>query len=91
MHGLTAHTVTSGMDPAGPDFQNWNNAVLLDKSDAQFVDAIHTNGKTLLEGGAGMSTPTAHLDFFVNGGRTQPGCKDGLAGFFSGGERKGAV
>ena len=75
------------MDPAGPDFLNYNKAVLLDKSDAQFVDVIHTNGKPLIQGGAGLSTPTAHVDFYVNGGRTQPGCKDGLSGLFSGGER----
>ncbi|XP_070195617.1 pancreatic lipase-related protein 2-like isoform X2 [Littorina saxatilis] len=97
-HSLGAHTSgdtgrrlggqigrITGMDPAGPDFLNYNKAVLLDKTDAMFVDNIHTNGKTLLEGGAGISTPTAHVDFFVNGGRTQPGCKDGLSGFFSGG------
>ncbi|KAK7491933.1 hypothetical protein BaRGS_00016779, partial [Batillaria attramentaria] len=75
----------TGMDPAGPDFQGYRPAVILDKTDAQFVDNIHTNGKTIIEGGAGMSSPTAHVDFYVNGGRTQPGCKDGLSGLFNGG------
>nr|KAG5703234.1 hypothetical protein BaRGS_034145 [Batillaria attramentaria] len=38
------------MDPAGPDFQGYRPAVILDKTDAQFVDNIHTNGKTIIEG-----------------------------------------
>jgi hypothetical protein len=34
----------SGMDPAGPFFENENKLVRLDPSDANFVDVLHTNG-----------------------------------------------
>jgi hypothetical protein len=39
------------MDPAGPSFDGFAENVILDLSDAAFVDVIHTNAKPLSEGG----------------------------------------
>ena len=33
-----------GLDPAGPYFQDGDNEVRLDATDAMFVDVIHTDG-----------------------------------------------
>lgn len=46
----------------------------LDAGDANYVEATHTNGPTLLIAGAGIGAPIGHADFFANGGRSQPGC-----------------
>lgn len=39
----------------GPLFENENELVRLDPSDAKFVDVYHTNGGTLLTGKYGFS------------------------------------
>lgn len=39
--------------------------------DAEYVEAIHTNGGLL---GYGIAAVIADADFFVNGGSSQPGC-----------------
>lgn len=42
-----------GLDPAGPEFSgNLDNACRLDRSDAAFVDIMHTDGEVV--GGAGL-------------------------------------
>ncbi|CAL1538424.1 unnamed protein product [Lymnaea stagnalis] len=65
----------SGIDPAGPYFENTDPVVRLDPSDALFVDIIHSNGKSLIQLGLGIKQACGHLDFFPNLGRDQPGCK----------------
>lgn len=63
-----------GLDPAGPLFSVGNPSGRLDAGDANYVEAVHTNGPTLLIAGAGIGAPIAQADFFPNGGRSQPGC-----------------
>lgn len=73
-----------GLDPAEPSYENLADVLRLDKTDAIFVDVIHTNGAPLLSGGAGLMEVSGHVDFYVNGGEEQPGCKGGISGIFSG-------
>ena len=62
----------TGMDPSGPIFHIVNASDRLDRSDAQFVDIIHTAGKWV-----GNDDTIGHVDFFPNSGRApQPGCED---------------
>lgn len=42
----------------------------LDDTDAEFVDVIHT-----CAGRAGYMKPLGHVDFYPNGGSSQPGCE----------------
>jgi pimeloyl-ACP methyl ester carboxylesterase len=64
----------SGLDPAGPYFENTDPVVRLDSSDAQFVDVLHTDGAGTLKLGLGLMQPLGHVDFYPNGGKDQPGC-----------------
>jgi len=66
----------TALDPAGPYFTNVDPIVRLDKSDALFVDAIHTNAAPSRFQGFGLTNSIAHLDFWPNGGHLQPGCPD---------------
>ena len=52
----------------------------LDKSDADYVDVIHSNGDSLIIGGLGAWEPIGHVDFYPNGGRAQRGCQNLLIG-----------
>ncbi|KAK0162496.1 hypothetical protein PV327_006269 [Microctonus hyperodae] len=56
----------TGLDPAGPAFDTSNG---LDRTDATFVDIIHTNTIKY-----GIKKPIGHVDFYVNYGYRQPGC-----------------
>lgn len=61
----------TGLDPALPGFEIISPIEnRLDKSDAQFVDVIHTCGGVL-----GYFSDIGHADFYPNGGvPSQPGC-----------------
>lgn len=65
-----------GLDPAGPLFEFQDPRARLDRSDAKFVDVIHSNGETLILGGLGAAQPLGHVDFYPNGGRVQHGCSN---------------
>ncbi|XP_042886759.1 inactive pancreatic lipase-related protein 1-like [Penaeus japonicus] len=64
----------TGLDPAGPLFEDGDPESRLDASDADLVDVIHTNAGYLLTGHFGYNEPVGHLDFYVNGGSSQFGC-----------------
>ncbi|XP_038622186.1 lipase member I isoform X2 [Tachyglossus aculeatus] len=59
----------SGLDPAGPQFTGKPADERLDRTDAKFVDVIHTDTDAL-----GFRNPMGHIDFYPNGGSKQPGC-----------------
>ncbi|CAF4175206.1 unnamed protein product, partial [Rotaria sp. Silwood2] len=64
----------SGLDPAGPYFENTDPVVRLDPTDALFVDVIHTDGAHNLLLGLGTLQRMGHADFYPNGGSDQPSC-----------------
>ncbi|XP_073825783.1 pancreatic lipase-related protein 2-like [Musca autumnalis] len=59
----------TGLDPALPLFVTSPNDEKLDKSDAAFVDVIHTNALV-----QGKFERCGHADFYMNGGIFQPNC-----------------
>lgn len=67
-----------GLDAAEPHFSNTSPMVRLDPTDATFVIAIHTDCNPFISGGLGITQPVAHIDFYPNGGRNQPGCNEGV-------------
>jgi len=64
----------TALDPAGPAFQFADPQVRIDKDDALFVDAIHTDAAADFITGWGMEQAVGHVDFYPNGGQNQPGC-----------------
>ena len=63
---------SAGLDPARFAFTDAPPDARLDKSDARFVDVIHTDiGKW------GLEQPVGHVDFYPNGGASQAGCEWG--------------
>ena len=62
----------TGIDVAGPFFENADLSLRLDPTDACFVDAIHTHGFL-----KGIKRKVGHIDFYPNGGMQQPGCGAG--------------
>ncbi|KDR21675.1 probable phospholipase A1 magnifin [Zootermopsis nevadensis] len=59
----------TGLDPAMPFFATVNKDQKLDACDADFVDVIHTNAFV-----QGKIERSGDVDFYVNGGISQPGC-----------------
>ncbi|XP_076103997.1 pancreatic triacylglycerol lipase-like [Mytilus galloprovincialis] len=72
VHGAIAKI--TGLDPAGPLFENKDPKTRLDPSDAHYVEAIHTDGDSLFQLGFGLEKAIGHADFYPNGGEKQPGC-----------------
>lgn len=69
----------TALDPARPFFQHMPRSVRLDRGDARFVDAIHSDftpeNAIFLLMSFGMTTPVGHVDFYPNGPPLmQPGC-----------------
>lgn len=61
-----------GLDPAMPLFLISEPKYKLDHTDAKFVDVLHTNGFNM-----GMYGKMGDVDFYANGGVSQPGCERG--------------
>jgi len=59
----------TGLDPTIFFYMGKNASRDLDKSDAHFVDILHTGAGIL-----GQWGPNGHADFYINGGSSQPGC-----------------
>eukprot|EP00057_Strongylocentrotus_purpuratus_P001803 XP_001202114.2 PREDICTED: pancreatic lipase-related protein 3-like [Strongylocentrotus purpuratus] len=70
----------SALDAAGPSFEGTDRDCRLDETDANYVDAIHTDSSKLSEGGVGISQRVGHSDFYPNGGYAQPGCRWWMVG-----------
>ena len=66
----------TGLDPAGPLFEDEPADLRLDPSDACYVDVIHTDAHPWTTSGLGIIQTCGHVDFYPNGGYNQPGCGD---------------
>ncbi|GAB0092136.1 phospholipase A1-like [Sergentomyia squamirostris] len=64
-----------GLDPAWPLFDANNPATRMDRTDAAYVESIHTNAGLL-----GFTVPIGDATFYPNGGSSQPGCGIDVSG-----------
>ena len=74
--GLGTLKRITGLDPADPGFGLNGPDGRLDKTDAEFVDVLHTNSGMLWEGALTIKNPIGHVDFYPAGGSHQPGCSE---------------
>lgn len=58
-----------GLDPIKILYEDSEPMQRIDRTDAKFVDIIHTNTDN-----CGLIQSLGHIDFFPNGGRSQPNC-----------------
>ena len=60
-----------GLDPASPiwEYDDQNPRLRLNKDDAKEVEIFHTNSNKI-----GFQNPIGSIDFYINGGSSQPGC-----------------
>lgn len=73
----------TGLDPAGPDFVDFERNFKLDRSDAKLVVALHTNAGNKLSirnPFYGIDEQVGHLDYYANDGKRQPQCDVDLLG-----------
>ncbi|KXJ70518.1 hypothetical protein RP20_CCG023284, partial [Aedes albopictus] len=76
----------TGLDPALPFFATARQQWKLDLTDADFVDVIHTNA-----GVFGKIETCGHVDFYMNGGQTQPMCENATSEYGTAGDFCGVV
>ncbi|CAL1289443.1 unnamed protein product, partial [Larinioides sclopetarius] len=62
----------TGLDPAAPLFYPSTYLHRLTQSDADFVDIIHSSNLIF---GFGIEDPIGDIDFYPNGGESQPKCQ----------------
>jgi len=72
--GLGTLDRLTGLDPAEPFFDIAGPDERIDKSDANFVDIIHTNSGMLWNGCLSIKKSIGHVDIYPAGGSHQPGC-----------------
>jgi pimeloyl-ACP methyl ester carboxylesterase len=66
----------TALDPAGPYFDVQPAEKRVMKTDAEFVDVIHTNSGSILSLCLSYKGALGHVDFYPNGGSHQAGCTD---------------
>ncbi|CAG9759293.1 unnamed protein product [Ceutorhynchus assimilis] len=69
LHGKIG--VFTALDPAGIGINPFDHDYCVYKTDAQYVQVIHTDGNFY-----GMLEAVGDSDFYLNGGVNQPGCDD---------------
>ena len=68
-------SISLGLDAASPYYEFRPPVVRLDATDAEFVDAMHTDTKTIYIKGFGIEQRSGQVDTYPNGGYEQPNCR----------------